>query len=332
MFDLRNIIREALKDYTEGVDVFTFPDIGGWKAYIGEVVMIYDDKEIPVARLGKNYAMAVGGTNEYGKHQLSYNDGTGDGKNWTDVVPWPKGTGEAYIKNAVRYVFMHRSQHMRPEIKEATSISHLVPTKTIKLKISDGWKAKRFEGKTPYWVIFVNHKDIVPDYNKWMGNITDKGELEWRDEERGTIKENGRKDLANNPERTAQYIWLQTQTPIKESEGEYEFRQKEPAIGKIERFKDIGGWFTKTKRFESNAMDVIEIFAPVKYHPQYGYQKGKLSRQGQTGKFWLKGESDKIWLSYMDWENKRHRIPWKSFNDIKNAVRFVFLQNQKPNA
>lgn len=146
---------------------------------------------------------------------------------------------------------------------------------------------------------------IVWEYRlKFIGN-TDEPE-----DAKQFVMDNGEINIDS----LAKYVWLKTQHPL--NEDHYQPMHTR-VFAKRRVYKEIDGWFT-TQHDDNN----ISIYAPNKRFPDYGYLMGHIQKVGMI-------KNSRTTLKYIDSEGQEKVIPWE-FNDLKNAVRFVYLNSQKP--
>jgi len=95
-------------------DKIVYPDIENWYAEVGypnynRTVVIYDNTGHNVGMIG----FAPGGPNR-GQYQLSYDDGSGNGREYTNEILWKYGKDD--IKKAVRYVWLKNQKPKEQEV------------------------------------------------------------------------------------------------------------------------------------------------------------------------------------------------------------------------
>lgn len=88
---------------------------------------------------------------------------------------------------------------------------------------------------------------------------------------------------------------------------------KNSEYGRLITFPDIGNW-----RVSVDGKDAYNIYPDTPEHPVYGDRKARLVKLGK-----------KTFLIYDDSDGKEQEVEW-NLADIKNAVRFAYMQNQKP--
>lgn len=89
---------------------------------------------------------------------------------------------------------------------------------------------------------------------------------------------------------------------------------KNPNAFRKVTYPDIAGW-----RAHTDGKDAYNIYADTPEHPVFADRKGRLVRSPFGSTF----------LLYTDFNGKDQSTDW-NFANLKNAVRFVFMQNQKP--
>jgi hypothetical protein len=97
-------------------------------------------------------------------------------------------------------------------------------------------------------------------------------------------------------------------------------------------YEDIGGWMSA----DLGQSSVKGIYQPTKHLNKsgkplkgYGYRMASILRGGTGYITFHKESKDVSRLVYLDNKGGKHWVPW-DFDDVENAVRFVYLQNIMP--
>lgn len=294
----QEIVKEAFGDRID------FPNFEGWyiKSF-GEVMgvdgwSIYNEFDRIVGLLQPN------GSLQYRKHKelglIKSN------KNF-------KGKPE----EAVRYVWLMNQRPIKKQIGEIRKLKPKVFAIMPDVTSDDmeGWVAK-------YTNPFENQNEvrvaIKDDSGEYIGGITEKGLLLYE-------KENGETESVYNKsfnvynsdsvKQAMRYVWLKRQKIVKEISEEDV--KEEFLRGELVAFPDIDNWGAMRSHFPGT----ILILSSDSQHV------GTLSDGSNhiNKKSWLGYNSyDKI--GKQGWQYTK---PW-NFDNVKNAVRYVYLKNQKP--
>lgn len=186
-----------------------------------------------------------------------------------------------------------------------------------------GYWARLYKGRIPglyenyfYWEIYEtsSHQLIgrVWEYGKIQIAKTDKNK-DPNGGRFGNFENNwGLEDFNGGLNAGAKYIWLQRQKPLTENAKKNEVKFENVPLGKLVIFPDIDGWGAK-----GNSWNEIRIYSnDGKYAGKLEYDES----EKETRIFYGEDEVG-------NWANIES---WPIFGNVKNAVRYVYLQNQKP--